>query len=94
MNYSNCSIIGDRGYISAQVLLDLFEMANIRVEVPYRSDKKAWKPIFPFFAKVRKRIETLLSQLCDQFMLIRNNAKDTEGLIARINGKISALTIL
>ncbi|HIZ15702.1 MAG TPA: IS982 family transposase, partial [Candidatus Tidjanibacter faecipullorum] len=32
--------------------------------------------------------------LCDQFMLIRNYAKDTDGLFARIIGKISALTIL
>ena len=39
-------------------------------------------------------IETLFSQLCDQFMIIRNYAKDTDGLFARIIGKISALTIL
>ena len=37
---------------------------------------------------------TLFSQLCDQFMIIRNYAKDTDGLFARIIGKISALTIL
>ena len=43
---------------------------------------------------VNKRIETLFSQLCDQFMIIRNYAKDTDGLFARIIGKISALTIL
>lgn len=48
----------------------------------------------PSFAKARKRIETLFSQLCDQFMIIRNYAKDTDGLFARIIGKISALTIL
>ena len=55
VDYSNCTVIGDRGYI---------------------------------------RIETLFSQLCDQFMIIRNYAKDTDGLFARIIGKISALTIL
>ena len=33
-------------------------------------------------------------KLCDQFMIIRNYAKDTDGLFARIIGKISALTIL
>ena len=46
------------------------------------------------FAKARKRIETLFSQLCDQFMIERNYAKDIEGLFTRIIGKISALTIL
>ena len=94
VDYSNCTVIGDRGYISAQVQLDLFETANIRLEVPYRSNQKNWKPTFPAFAKARKRIETIFSQLCDQFMIIRNYAKDTEGLFARIIGKISALTIL
>ena len=48
----------------------------------------------PVFAKARKRIEILFSQLCDRFMIIRNYAKDTDGLFARIIGKISALTIL
>ncbi len=78
----------------AQVQLDLFETANIRLEVPSRCNQKEWKPTFPAFAKARKRIETLFSQLCDQFMIISNYAKDTDGLFARIIGKISALTIL
>ena len=94
VDYSNCTVIGDRGYISAQIQLDLFETANIRLEVPYRTNQKEWKPTFPAFAKARKRIETLFSQLCDQFMIIRNYAKDTDGLFTRIVGKISALTIL
>ena len=79
VDYSNCTVIGDRGYISAQVQLDLFETANIRLEVPYRTNQKEWKPTFPAFAKARKR---------------RNYAKDTDGLFTRIVGKISALTIL
>lgn len=94
VDYSNCTVIGDRGYISADVQLDLFETARIRLEVPYRSNQKDWKPTFACFAKARKRIETLFSQLCDQFMIERNYAKDIEGLFTRIIGKISALTIL
>ena len=94
VDYRDCSIIGDRGYISAAVQLDLFETANIKLEVPYRCNQKDWRPIFVPFAKARKRIETLFSQLCDQFMIVRNYAKDTKGLFTRIIGKISALTIL
>ena len=52
------------------------------------------KPTFVPLAKARKRIETLFSQLTDQFLVIRNYAKITNGLFARIIGKISALTIL
>ena len=36
----------------------------------------------------------IFSQLTDQILVIRNYAKITNGLFARIIGKISALTIL
>jgi len=91
--YHDCSIFGDKGYISASVQLDLFETANIQLECPYRLNQKDWKPTYIPFAKARKRIETVYSQLCDQYMVIRNYAKQTDGLFARIIGKISALTV-
>ncbi len=74
--------------------LDLFETAHIRLECPYRLNQKDWKPAFIPFAKARKRIETIFSQLADQFLVTRNwSAKITSGLFARIIGKISALTV-
>ena len=91
--YHDCSIFGDKGYISESVQLDLFETANIRLECPYRLNQKAWQPIFIPFARARKRVETVFSQLCDQYMVVRNYAKQTDGLFARIIGKISALTV-
>ena len=45
-------------------------------------------------AKARKRIETIFSQLTDLLLVIRNNAKTTIVLFARVIGQISALTIL
>lgn len=92
--YHDCSIFGDKVYIGAEVQLDLFETANIKLECPYRLNQKDWKPTFIPFAKARKRIETLFSQLNDQFLIIRNYAKGTSGLFARIISKISALTAL
>jgi len=92
--YHDCSIFGDRGYISAAVQLDLFETANIRLEVPFRCNQKDWRPAFIPFAKARKRIETDFSQMCDQFMICRNYAKDTAGLFTRIKSKISAFTTM
>ena len=73
--YHDCSIYGDRGYIGADVQLDLFDTAHIRLECPYRLNQKNRSPKFIPFAKARKRIETLFSQLTDQFMVIRNYAK-------------------
>lgn len=94
LEYRNCSIFGDKGYLSADLQLDLFRTANIGLEVPYRLNQKEWKPQFIPFAKARKRIETVFSQLNDQFMLLRNYAKHQEGLFTRIINKISAFTVL
>lgn len=92
--YHDWCIIDDKGYIGVEMQLDLFETANLRLECPYRLNQKDWKPIFSPLAKMRKRIETLFSQLNDQFLVIRNYAKNTCGLFARIIGKVSALTAL
>jgi hypothetical protein len=63
---SNCTLIGDKGYLSKQHQLDLFTSCNIRFQTPKRANQKD-KVKFEFvFSKSRKRIETLFSQLCDQ----------------------------
>jgi hypothetical protein len=60
---SDCTLLGDKGYISKEVQLDLFETAHIRLEVPYRSNQKDFKPTFKPFKKLRKRIKTLFLSL-------------------------------
>ena len=57
-DFVQCTIIGDKGYLSAEVQLNLFESAYIRLEVPYRLNQKNWKPFYKPFGKVRKRVET------------------------------------
>lgn len=94
LEYHDCGIVGDKGYLSAEVQLDLFESANIRLNTHARSNQKNAKPFPTIFRKVRKRIETNFSQLCDQFLFIRNYAKNVDGLFTRIIGKISAFTVL
>jgi len=44
--------------------------------------------------KTRKRIETLFSQLCDQFLIRRSYAKSFDGYKNRILSKITALTVI
>ena len=92
--FSDCCILADRAYLSAELQQDLFASAHIKLEVPYRLNMKTWKPTFKPYAKARKRIETCFSQLCDHLMLIRNYAKQTTGLFARITAKISTFTVL
>ena len=70
--FSNCTITADRGYLSSDYQLDLFESCNIKLDVPMRLNQKNYKKQAYVFRKTRKRIETLFSQLCDQFMIRRN----------------------
>ncbi|MCR9183345.1 MAG: transposase [Flavobacteriaceae bacterium] len=92
MQISNCTLIGDRGYLSAEIQLNLFESCNITLNTPRRSNQSNYKKQPFVFRKKRKRIETLFSQLCDQFMIRRNYAKSFEGFKTRILAKITALT--
>jgi hypothetical protein len=89
---SDCTLIGDRGYLSAEIQLNLFESCNIALNTPMRSNQSHYKKQPFVFRKKRKRIETLFSQLCDQFMIRRNYAKSFEGFKTRILAKITALT--
>lgn len=89
--YAHCTLLADKGYISAQVRLDLFESARIRLEVPCRKSQRDRKPAFQPFAKARKRMESVFSQLCDQSMIVCNHAKDTERLFTRIVGEITSM---
>lgn len=92
--YSNCTILGDMGYLSAEYQLNLFDSANIKLETPMRKNQLNFKAQPYQFKKCRKRIETLFSQLCDQFMIRRNYAKTFDGFRTRIISKITALTTI
>jgi hypothetical protein len=91
---SDCVLIGDKGYLSANIQLNLFETANIRLQTPKRINQTSYRKQPYIFRKNRKRIETLFSQLCDQFMIRRNYAKTFEGFKTRILSKITALTMI
>ena len=64
---SDCVILGDRGYLSQSIQLDLFQTVKIKLEIPKRNNQRDYKPKPNIFRKSRKRIETLFLQLCDQF---------------------------
>ncbi len=91
---TDCVLLGDRGYLSQSIQLDLFQSVNIKLETPKRINQKNYKPQPYIFRKSRKRIETLFSQLCDQFKIRNNYAKSFEGFKTRILSKITALTLI
>jgi hypothetical protein len=91
---NNAILIGDKGYLSKQIQIDLFSSCNIKLETPKRNNQRDQQNWHPVFRKSRKRIETLFSQLCDQMMLKRNYAKTLNGLKTRLISKIAAVTLL
>lgn len=91
---THCVLLGDKGYLSQTIQLDLFNEVKIELETPKRKNQADYNPQYYQYKKYRKRIETLFSQLCDQFMIRRNYAKTFEGFKTRILAKITTLTTI
>jgi len=73
----------------------LFTSNNIyQIGSSYESKSaKLYKTAY-LLTRTRKRIETLFSQLCDQFMIRRNYAKSFDGYKTRILSKITSVTVI
>lgn len=93
-NLQNCTLIGDRGYISADYQTDLFNTSKIELSIPYRKNQLDFVPFSKQKAKFRKRIENTFSQLSDQFSLHINHAKSFLGLATRVLSKITTFTMI
>ncbi len=91
---NDCTLIADKGYLSSEWQLDLFNSCNIKLNTPKRKNQKGVIQQPYVFRKSRKRIETIFSQLCDQFMIRRNYAKSFEGFKTRILTKVTAFTTI
>lgn len=87
-------LVGDRGYVSAKVQTSLFDQLEITLKVPYRRNQKEYGPPDPALAVKRRRIETLFSQLTDQFRLKLNYAKTFLGFKTRVVSKLAAVSLL
>lgn len=90
----NCTLIGDRGYISADYQVDLFTYSNINLSIPMRKNQHDYVPFSKVKGKIRKRIETNFSQLHGQFSWATNHAKSFLGLATRLLSKITAFTMI
>lgn len=92
---ADSELIADKGYLSLGHQTSLFENDRIRLITPLRANMKRRETLWnPSYRYIRKRIETLFSQLCDQLYLKRNYAKTLDGLFARMCAKISSVAVL
>lgn len=94
MTYTKCTLLGDMGYLSADIQLNLFDTVQIKLETPMHKNQTNYVEQPYVFKKGRKRIETLFSQMCDQFRIRSNYAKTFVGYSTRILSKITAITVI
>jgi hypothetical protein len=93
-SYAGAVLLGDRAYLSEPLQLELFETHELLLQTPMRINQKNYQKQPAVFRKVRKRIETIFSQFCDQFRMQRNLAKSFSGLATRILAKLTGFTLL
>jgi hypothetical protein len=89
------TVLGDKGYIGAAVAALLAWRNNLRLLTPRRCNQTEQLAVELTAAinRCRQSIETVNSQLVDQFHLQRNRAKCLGGLCARVMAKRTAPTI-
>ena len=89
-----CQLIGDKAYLSADMQQDLWQNNRIALHTPKRRNQKDYRPFPKVFRRLRKRIETVFSQLDVQFNTKRNLAITFSGLRSRIVSKVTAFTLV
>jgi hypothetical protein len=89
------TVLADKGYIDAAVQALLAWRNNLRLLTPKRCNQKEQLPaaLTAAINHFRQIIETVNSQLVDQFHLQRNRAKCIGGLCARVIAKLTAHTV-
>lgn len=93
-DFQNCTIIGDKGYISQEYKQLLKEKANINILTDARKNQIVVDFIPKEYKGKRKKIETIFSQLTDQFNIQKNYSKSAIGYFSRIMSKITSMTIM
>ena len=93
--HSDCHVIGDKAYISAEVAAELWQHNRIRLHTLTRRNQKRQLPksIRRLFNSLRQIIETVNSQLVEQFQIETNHAHTFQGLCARLYTKLTAHTL-
>lgn len=90
----NCHLIGDKGYISQSYKESLREESKIFLFTDSRSNAKKPHFIPSIYKGKRKKIETVFSQLSDQFNIQKNYAKTLVSYFTRLFSKLLSMTIL
>ncbi len=85
-------ILGDKGYVSQDLHTELLETENTCLFATRRSNQKQQYPkdFRKLHVRMRRRIETTLNQLTEQFSVARVRARTQWGLQTRMSNKFGA----
>ena len=88
---NGAQLLGDKGYVSSPLQLHLFESKAIDLKAKPRINMKTPLNWTPEMAAIRRTIETVFSQIHDQFRLGQNFARTFVGLVTRVTHKLAGL---
>jgi len=93
--HTDLNVLGDKGYISAEKAAELWLNNRVRLQTLSRRNQKQQLPrdIQRLFNAVRQIIETVNSQLSEQFNIETNHAHTFWGLCTRLYTKLTAHTL-
>lgn len=88
------TVLGDKGDINGPLQADLAARHDLTLLTPKRKNQRDQLPeaLTQAIHHFRQIIETINSQLVEQFQLQRNRAKSVSGLCARVQAKLTAHT--
>jgi hypothetical protein len=92
MEHTDLTVLGDKGYISADKAAELWQANRVRLQTLPRRNQKVQmsKEAQHEFNAVRQLIETVNGQLTEQFHIKINHAHTFYGLCARLYTKLMA----
>lgn len=93
--HSELTVIGDKAYVSARAQKELREQRRIELVSLPRSNQRVQVPeeVRQRLNQVRQIVETVNSQLSEQFNIERNHAYTFWGLCTRLYTKLTAHTL-
>lgn len=91
---SDLVILGDKGYVGENLTLEMKEQGICLLALKRSNTKINWSKSFrQLIFKLRRRVETVFSQLSEQLNAERVLAKSFQGLCTRLSNKILAYNL-
>ena len=93
-NRSDIVILGDKGYVGENLSQEMEEQGICLMSLKRSNSKTDWpKSVRQLIFKLRRRVETVFSQLSEQLNAERVLAKSFQGLCTRLVNKILAYNL-